>query len=188
MLGQRAPSMNVGKKVPRSAYGRPLYKMITGKDVPKELWCDIDDVLMIDKGIVEASMKDIEHTFCCYEHLQKEIHVGVSKGISRFTEDLSSPAKKIISDGTKPFGKSITEVVIRVINCIADSKRMTWTVAEVVDLAIRPCSQFMQDKSGNIKQSVRDNRMRQAAIVSALMLANKGLVTIISTKRFSTQN
>ena len=64
---------------------------------------------------------------------------------------------------------------------------MARTGAQVMDLAMRACLQFMQDKAGNIKQSIRDNRMRQAAIITALMLASKGLATIVSTKRFSTQ-
>ena len=46
----------------------------------------------------------------------------------------------------------------------------------------------MQDNSGNIRQSIRDNRMRQSAIVTALILVSKGLATIVSSKKFSTQN
>ena len=75
LLGQRAPTINAGEKFLRSTYGRPLYKMMTGKEVPKEMWCDIDDILVIDKGIVDACMKDIQHTFSCYERLQKSLHV-----------------------------------------------------------------------------------------------------------------
>ena len=59
--------MNACEKLLRSAYGRPMYTMITEKKVPTELWCDIDDMLIIGKGIIEACVKDIGHTFCCYE-------------------------------------------------------------------------------------------------------------------------
>ena len=37
LLGQRAPTLNFGEKRLRSPYGRPFYKMITGRDVPREL-------------------------------------------------------------------------------------------------------------------------------------------------------
>ena len=92
-MGQRAPTMNFGEKLLRSPYGRPFYQLITGKRVPKELYSDIHDVLVIDKGIIEACTKDIEHTFCCYEILQKQLHMTGQKNTSNLTEKLSSRKK-----------------------------------------------------------------------------------------------
>ena len=54
-------------------------------------------------------------------------------------------------------------------------------------MAIRPCAQFFQE-DGNIKRSVSENRMRQAAMVAALVMAVHGVASIISTQNFSTQN
>ena len=53
--------MNVFEKVLCSPYGRPWYKMITGKEVPRALWCDIFDILVVEKGVLEATSKDIKH-------------------------------------------------------------------------------------------------------------------------------
>ena len=65
---------------------------------------------------------------------------------------------------------------------------MILPVAQIKEMAIRPRCQFFQNDEGKIKRSVRENRMRQAAIVAALLVAKKGVGTIVSSKKFSTQN
>ena len=96
-----------------------------------KLWTDINETLVIDKGIVEASMKDIEHTFCCYEFLQKQLHVSAGAKIRRFTELLSSPAQKLVSEDAGPFGRCFAQVVIRVMIGIAESSAMVLSVSQV---------------------------------------------------------
>ena len=180
--------MNFGEKLLRSAYGRPFFEMITGMRVPTNLYCDVHDVLVIDKGIVDASIKDIQHTFCCYEVLQKELHQFENKNLNTFTDKLSTEAQKLVEQEQHKFGRCFSEVVIRVINSIAESKAMRLTVAQIREMAMRPASQFFQNKGGKIKKSVRENRMRQAAIAAALLMVNRGVATIVSTLNFSTQN
>ena len=160
--------------------------MITGVEVPREKWCSINEVLVIDKGIVEASMKDIEQTFFCYDFLQRGLHFGISGGISRFTEELSTPLKNVVADGEFPFGKSFSEAVFRVIIVIAESDKMMLTVSEIRDLALRPTSQFLQD-DGGICRSTREIKMKQVAFIAAFVLNVTGIGTIVSTKNFSTQ-
>ena len=182
--------MNFAEKLLRSAYGRPFFQMITGKPVPKELHCDIHEVLVVDKGIVQACIKDIQHAFSYFEILQKELHVPTSHSdnSSRFMENISNQAKALVAAEPSEFGQCFSQVVIRVINSIAESKHMIITGAQIREMAMRPSSQFFQDNEGRIKRSMRDNRMRQAAIVAALIMAKRGVVTIVSTQNFSTQN
>ena len=158
--------MNFCEKLLRSAYGRPFYKMITGVEIQRKLWADIHEVLVIDKGIVEASCKDIEHTFCCYEYLQKEIHPLEGNNISRFTQVLSSPAQKLVSEEAMPFARSFSQVVIRVINAICESGMMVFSVAQIKQISLRPSTQFFQN-FGNISKTVLDFRVRQSAFVAA---------------------
>ena len=125
---------------------------------------------MIDKGIVEACMKDIEHTFCCYEYLQRELHISSGSSISRFTELLSTPARRLVSDEDLPFARNFSQVVIRVINSIAESSLMVLPVSKIKEMVIRPSTQFFQTV-GNIEKSVREIRMKQAGFVSACIMA-----------------
>ena len=179
--------MNFCEKLLRSAYGRHFYKMITGVEVPREMWCSINEVLVIDKGIVEPSMKDIEQIFFCYDYLQLGLHIGKSDRINRFTEELATPLKNVVADEELPFGKSFSEVVFRVIIAIAESDKMILSVSEIRDLALRPTSQFLQDE-GAIGRSTREIKMKQVAFIAAFVLTVTGICTIVSTKNFSTQH
>ena len=53
--------MNSFEKLLCSPYGRPWYKIITGKEVPKESWSDIFEMLVVRRGILEAGAKDVQH-------------------------------------------------------------------------------------------------------------------------------
>lgn len=131
---------------------------------------DIHDVLVIDKGVVEASCKDIEHTFCCFEYLQNQMHNSEGNDITRFTEVLSSPAQKLVSEEKMPFGRCFSQVVIRMINAICESGAMVLSVAQIKQISLRPSTQFFQSL-GNISKTVRDFRMRQSAFVAAYLMA-----------------
>jgi len=162
--------MNFGEKLIRSPYGRPYFKMITGLDVPRDMWTDINEALVIDKGVVEASIKDIEHTFCCYEYLQKELHTSTEAKISRFTEVLSSPAQKLVSEEAGTLGRCFSQVVIRVMNAISESNSMVLSVSQIKELSLRPSTQFFQ-KLGSITKTIREIRMKQAGFVAAYLMA-----------------
>ena len=73
-MAQRAPTMNAFEKLICSPYGRPQYKVITGKEVPEESWSDIFDVLVIERGILEAAVRDVKHDLQAYEYMQKGLH------------------------------------------------------------------------------------------------------------------
>ena len=111
-------------------------------------------MLVIDKGIVEACMKDIEETFYSYEYLQREIHDPSPKRISRFTERLSSPAKRLVSEVELPFARCFSQAVIRVIISIAESSDMILSVSQIKQMSIRPCTQFFQS-DGNITRTIK---------------------------------
>ena len=106
LLGQQAPTMNFGEKLIRSAYGRPFFKIVTGSEIPEKDQTDLNNVLVVNVGIVEACFNDIEYTFCCYEYLQRQLHIGTGTNIiSRFAEKLSTPARKLVAEKEVPFGK-----------------------------------------------------------------------------------
>ena len=134
-------------------------------------------------------MKDIELSNTCYEFLQKELHSGKGGHISRFTEHLSTPAKKLISEENQPFGKNISEAVMRVVISIAECNSMELSGAQIKEMAIRPVSQFLQNRGGggNVR-TIRTMQMKQAAFLAALIMSVNGFATIVSTKNFSTQH
>ena len=112
--------MNFGENLIRSAYGRPFFKMVTGSEIPDKDLTDLNDVLVVNVGIVEACFKDIEYTFCCYEYLPRHLRIGTGTNIiSRFAEQLSTPARKLVAEEEIPSGKYFSRAVIRVINSIA---------------------------------------------------------------------
>ena len=61
MIAQRAPTMNTAEQLMCSAYGRPQVRLITGKDVPREMQTDIYDSLAIEKGVIEAAVEDLKY-------------------------------------------------------------------------------------------------------------------------------
>ena len=110
-----------------------------------------------------------------------------SKNISRFTEQLSTPAKKLLSEEEEPFGRNFSEVAMRIILSIAESNLMEQSVSQIKEIALRPVCQFLQ-KHGGKDRTIREMQMKQAAFVGALVLVLSGLATIVSTKNFSTQH
>ena len=70
--------------------------------------------------------------------------IALRKGrqITRFTEKLSTQAKKLISDEDHPFAKNISVAVMLVVISIVQSNSMELSVAEVNEMAI-PVSQFL---------------------------------------------
>ena len=93
----------------------------------------------------------------------------------------------MVSEEREPFGRSLSEVVFRIIIAIAESEKMVFTVSEIKGLALRPTVEFMQVKGG-ISKTVRDIRMKQASFIAAFIMALNGVITIVSTKKFSTQH
>ena len=83
---------------------------------------------------MEACIKDIEHTFFSYEYLQKEVHLASGKSISRFTEELSSPTKKLVSEVETPFARYFSQAVVRVVMSIAESNAMILSVAQIKEI------------------------------------------------------
>ena len=53
--------MVAAEKLMCSAYGRPWVKLILGYDIPRDMWTDIFDCLVIEKRFIEAAVEDIKH-------------------------------------------------------------------------------------------------------------------------------
>ena len=117
-----------------------------------------------------ASINDIQHKLCCYEHLQKELHISNGTRINRFTELLSSPAQKLVSEEEGPFGRCFSQVVIRVMIAIAESDAMVLPVSQIKEMSLRPSTQFFQTL-GKINKTILEIRMRQSAFVAAYLIS-----------------
>ena len=50
--------MNIFEKLLCSPYGRPWYEMITGRKVKRALWSSIWEMLVVEKGVLEAKVED----------------------------------------------------------------------------------------------------------------------------------
>ena len=53
--------MNIFEKLLCSPYGRPWYQMITGKTVKRALWSSMWDMLVVEEGVLEATVEDAKH-------------------------------------------------------------------------------------------------------------------------------
>ena len=53
--------MNIFEKLLSSPYGRPWYEMITGKTVNRAHWSSVWDMLVVEKGVLEATTEDAKH-------------------------------------------------------------------------------------------------------------------------------
>lgn len=178
--------MNTAEKILRSPYGRPWYRMITGKSVPEELHCSIYECLVIDKGIIEACAADIQHDLYAYEFLIKGMQLQPSDGSCNLNV-LSSPLREKIMNESNNLGRNINESVYSIINDICLSSKMNFSSQELKEITERHVSLFFQDGSGIIKRRLLNLRIKQCALIAAVLISRLGIGSVISSGNFNVQ-
>ena len=118
MIAQRCSTMNIFEKLLSSPYGRPLYRIITGKDVPEKYHSDIYEIFVLKKNVLEACVEDTQHDLYSYEFLQKQMHITSNKHSVRFSERFSEAGQKMISEEKNLFGKQLTKGLLAMMKAI----------------------------------------------------------------------
>ena len=121
-----------------------------------------------------------------YEYLQKGLQLTSAKKIVRFSYRFTEDAEKIIEDESSEFGRRLTQAMIVLVNEICATPKVSLTLSELRDLAIRPCSLYFQEKR-KISAKVLNFRMRQLCLVAVICAQQKGIGTVISTRNFHSQ-
>ena len=186
LLAQRCPTMNLMEKLLCSPFGRPQYTLITKKEVPVDLHCDVYEMLVIKKKVLEAAVEDAKHDLQAYDYIQKHMHSTSTNPFMNFAQKFTDAAKKMICNEKTAFGRQLTKAMLALIMEICACKSPVISQPELRNLASRPSSLYFQENR-KIREKILGLRNRQLSMITVLYAQKEGIGSISSTRNFHQQ-
>ena len=77
--------------------------------------CNVYEMLIAKKNVIEAAVEDAKHDLYTYEFIQKNLRFGCIRQFAGWSQKFTPAVEKLINNETSEFGRQLTRAVYALI-------------------------------------------------------------------------